>query len=81
VELNFKTQNFSAVLPETHDIYTILKYLALVAPDIGARRLTPDETEDFQVIFTADPARLESLGWDARPGRRILGPDELPIAH
>ena len=34
-QVRFRTQEFDVSLPEEGDIYTILKYLALVIPDEG----------------------------------------------
>ena len=77
VEVRFRTQELDLSLPEEGDIYTLLKYLALVSPMRGKPPLAPDETGSFQIVFTAQPDRMESLGWDLGDSRtsRLLGPD------
>jgi len=77
VEVRFRTQELDLSLPEQGDIYTLLKYLALVSPMRGKPPLAPDEAGNFQIVFTAQPERMESLGWDAGDSRtsRLVGPD------
>jgi len=65
-------------VPSEGDVYTILKYLALVARRPGAQPVAPDETQQYQVVFSADPARMAALGWGGRAGHRgakLLGLD------
>jgi uncharacterized protein (DUF58 family) len=82
VEVRFRTQELDLSLPEEGDIYTLLKYLALVSPMRGKPPLAPDETGSFQIVFTAQPGRMESLGWDVGDSRtsRLLGPDAFKPA-
>jgi uncharacterized protein (DUF58 family) len=77
VEVRFRTQELDLSLPEEGDIYTLLRYLALVSPLRGKPPLAPDETGSFQIVFTAQPGRMEALGWDVGDSRtsRLLGPD------
>lgn len=71
----FRSQDFEIRLPEEGDIYTILKYLALVYPLRGRVAGPPVEEYSFQVAFTADPDRFADLGWNPAG---LLGPDALP---
>jgi uncharacterized protein (DUF58 family) len=82
VEVRFRTQELDLSLPEEGDIYTLLKYLALVSPMRGKPPLAPDETGSFQIVFTAQPGRMESLGWDVGDSRtsRLLCPDAFKPA-
>jgi uncharacterized protein (DUF58 family) len=82
VEVRFRTQELDLSLPEEGDIYTLLKYLALVSPLRGKPPLTPDETGSFQIVLTTQPDRLESLGWDVGDSRasRLLGPDAFKLS-
>jgi uncharacterized protein (DUF58 family) len=76
-QLRFQTQDFDVTLPEEGDIYTILKYLALVNPRKGRPPAAPDDASSFHIVFTADPERMVALGWgvsEAR-GARLLGLD------
>ena len=72
--VRLKTQEFDVTLPEPGDIYTILKYLALVSPMRGRPPAGPDESGSFQIVFTANPDRIAALGWGKREGAgaRIL---------
>ena len=74
--VRLKTQEFDVTLPEPGDIYTILKYLALVSPMRGKLSEGPDETGSFQIVFTAHPGRMSELGWGKAEGAgaRLLGP-------
>lgn len=74
--LRFITQDVDWRLPEEVDVYTILRYLALVEPAIGKSLPAPHDRDTFQVIFSAAPARLEKDGWELEEGTvRVLGPD------
>jgi uncharacterized protein (DUF58 family) len=77
IRVRLKTQEFDVTLPEPGDIYTILKYLALVSPMRGRAPVGPDEPGSFQIVFTAYPDRISALGWGKREvaGARILSPD------
>jgi len=73
--LRLCTQNFDGRLPEEIDVYTILKYLAVVGPLRGKPLPAPDERDVFQIVFSASPERLAEAGWTL-DGRnvRVLGP-------
>ncbi len=77
VEVRLRTQELDLSLPEDGNIYALLKYLALVSPLRGKPPAAPEETGSFQIVFTAQPGRMESLGWDVSDRRtsRVLGPD------
>ncbi len=82
--VRLKTQEFDVTLPEPGDIYTILKYLALVSPMRGRSPVGPDEPGSFQIVFTAHAERMSALGWGKREGAgaRILSPDSWnPVAE
>jgi uncharacterized protein (DUF58 family) len=70
------TQEFDITTPEGGDIYTILKYLALVSPMRGKPSVGPDDTTSYQVVFTANEKRTAELGWGAQKGMGgvVLGP-------
>ena len=78
-QLRFQTQEFDVTLPEEGDIYTILKYLALVNPRRGRPPAAPDDAQSFHIVFSADPERMVALGWGMGESRgaRLLGPDPL----
>ncbi len=61
--LRFSTQQFAAHLPEQGDVYTILKYLALVKPVRGKLAPPPDDQHGFQVVISVAPDRLADSGW------------------
>lgn len=76
-QVRFCTQEFDVSLPDEGDIYTILKYLALVSPLKGKAPAAPDDSSSYQLIFTSNPQRMASLGWGAgdERGSRMLGLD------
>jgi uncharacterized protein (DUF58 family) len=72
VHIRFRTQELDVSLPEEGSIHTILKYLALVSPLQGKPLEALADAVSFQVVFSANPARLESPGWVSS---RVVGPD------
>jgi uncharacterized protein (DUF58 family) len=62
--VRMRTQAFDASIPEQGDVYTILKYLALVAPLPGRPPVVPDDDKSFALVFTSSPARMLDAGWD-----------------
>ncbi len=67
--VRFRTQAVDLRVPEEHDVYAILRYLALVAPQAGS---APDPSHDpsmVQVYFTARP--------ESRPEVRVVSPADL----
>jgi hypothetical protein len=65
--------------PEEGDIYSILKYLALVSPLRGKAPAAPDDPSSFQIVFSANPQRMSTLGWGVERGARMLGPDAFSL--
>jgi uncharacterized protein (DUF58 family) len=78
--VRFQTQEFDLSMPGEGDIYTILKYLALVSPRRGKTPAAPDDPASFHVVFSANVQRMLALGWGAGESRgaRLLGIEELP---
>ncbi len=70
--IHFRTQDFDHRLPEECDVYTILKYLALVSSRPGKAALTPHDNTSFRLVLTTSPDRVLDAGWD---GARVLGLD------
>jgi uncharacterized protein (DUF58 family) len=74
VGIHFRTQEFDFRLPEEGDIYTILKYLALVTSRAGKPPEAPADETSFPIVLTASPQRFSEPGWAPA---RIIGPDFL----
>jgi uncharacterized protein (DUF58 family) len=74
--VRFRTQEFDFRLPEEGDIYTILRFLALVQPLAGRVAGSPIDETSFQIVFTAEPRKFADLGWDPAG---LLGPDVFPV--
>src|SRR3984893_14269661 len=72
-----QTQEFQIRVPEEADVYTILKYLALVSPLRGKAPEPPIDEQSFQIVFSSDPNAIEAAGWSParllRPGDPHLG--------
>ena len=81
--VRFSTPQFELRLPEEGDIYTILKYLALVAPVRGKTVPPPDDQQSFQVVISAAPERLAESGWATAGsgGAFIVDPGGFVPAH
>ncbi|MFN3325294.1 MAG: DUF58 domain-containing protein [Bryobacteraceae bacterium] len=74
--IHFRTQNFALRLPEDGDVYTMLKYLAVVAPLQGRMPGAPNDEPGVQLAFTPSPELMHDAGWQ---NARLLGPgDFLP---
>lgn len=80
--VRMRTQAFDASIPEQGDVYTILKYLALVQPLPGRPPVVPDDEKSFALVFTSSPVRMLEAGWDrarlfnlAAPGTGSEGQD------
>ena len=80
--LRFSTQQFTLRLPEEGDVYTILKYLALVSPARGKLAPSPDDRQGFQVVISAAPERLAESGWATAGGGNafVIDPARLVTA-
>lgn len=72
--VRFRTQEFDLAVPAEGDVYTILKYLALVERRPGCGAIKPSDEESFPVVFTPDPARFDDAG---RHGALVLTSDRL----
>ncbi|MBV9505613.1 MAG: DUF58 domain-containing protein, partial [Acidobacteriia bacterium] len=66
----FRSQGFAVRQPLEGDIYTILKYLALVYPQRGDAPEGPLEDSSYKMVLTTAPGRFREAGW---LGARILG--------
>ena len=76
VSIHFRSQGFDFRQPEDGDIYTILRYLALVYPQAVNNPEPPLDETSYQIVFTPSPRLFGEAGW---AGARVLGPDELPV--
>jgi uncharacterized protein (DUF58 family) len=74
--IHFRSNGYQFRQPQDGDIYTILKYLALVYPQGGNAPEPPIDETSYKVVFTTCPRRFLDTGW---MGARVLGPDVLPI--
>jgi len=72
----FRSNGFLFRQPEEGDIYTILKYLALVYPHAAGTTEGPLDDTSYRVIFTRQPRRFMDAGW---LGARVLTPENLPL--
>src|SRR5260370_368551 len=83
-EIRFQTQDFQVRVPEEGDVYTILRYLALVYPLQGKAPEPPIDEQSFQIVFSADPSALDAAGWTPnrllRPAHPVLAGDH-PHPH
>lgn len=74
--IHFRSNGYTFRQPEEGDIYTILKYLALVYPQGASAPEGPIEESSYKLVFTANPAKFTASGWmDAR----ILSPGNLSV--
>ena len=77
--VRFCTQEVDWQLPEEADVYTILKYLALVRPRPGKPLAASHDRNVFQIIFSASPQRLPEDGWELGGSNvRLLSPESAP---
>jgi len=70
--IQFRSQQFDLRVPEEGDVYTILKYLALVFPQAGKIPENPVDEGSFQIVLSAAPDRFRDSGWTPA---HLLGPD------
>jgi len=73
--LRFLTQEIDISVPETGDVYTILRYLATVSPASIRHRVSPGGETSCKIVFTArrEDAFAEA-GWSQA---RFIRPDAL----
>jgi uncharacterized protein (DUF58 family) len=74
VGIHFRTQDLDFRLPEEGDIYTILKYLAVVAAKAGKPPEAPADEVSYPIVLTAAPSRFSDPSWGPA---RIIGPEVL----
>jgi hypothetical protein len=74
VGIHFRTQEIDFRLPEEGDIYTILKYLAVVESKAGKPPESPADETSFPIVLTASPQRFGDPAWVAA---RVIGPESL----
>ncbi|MGI8991293.1 MAG: DUF58 domain-containing protein [Bryobacteraceae bacterium] len=72
--LRFRSQQCDIRLPEEGDVYTILRFLALVSPRKGSLPEQPADESNLQIVLSAAPRRFLDAGWTPA---RVLGPDDL----
>lgn len=77
------SQNCSIEAASEGAVYTMLKYLALVASTPGLALPAPDEPDSVHILFTARERALSALGWGAHaPGDAyVVGPARLNAAR
>jgi uncharacterized protein (DUF58 family) len=63
ISIQFRSQGFSACVPEDADIYTILRFLAFVQPTIDDRGHPPFNDSSFQILLSFSPQRFLESGW------------------
>jgi len=74
--IHFRSNGFEFRQPEDGDIYTILKYLALVYPQSANTVEAPLDDTSYKIVFTSSPRKFIDAGWMEA---RILAPDVLPL--
>lgn len=75
IAIHFRSNGYDFRQPEDGDIYTILKYLALVYPQRTAATEAPHDDASFKIVFTPSPLKFREAGWLQA---RLLSPDLLP---
>ena len=73
--IHFRSNGYEFRQPEDGDIYTILKYLALVYPQRVDAPEGPLNDASYKIVFTPTPRAFRDAGWMQA---RLLGPDVLP---
>jgi uncharacterized protein (DUF58 family) len=74
--IHFRSNGYEFRQPEDGDIYTILKYLALVYPQRAGTPQGPLNDASFKIVFTPSPGAFRDAGW---LHARLLDPDVLPV--
>ena len=74
--IHFRSNGYEFRQPEDGDIYTILKYLALVYPQRADAPEAPLDDTSYKIVFTPSPRAFRDAGWMQA---RMLGPDVLPV--
>ena len=74
--VRFCTQEVDWQIPEAADVYTILRYLAIVSPRRGKPLAPSNERNIFQIVFSASPQVLAEAGWELNSNNtRLLTPE------
>jgi uncharacterized protein (DUF58 family) len=76
IAVRFRSSGYFFRQPEDGDIYTILKYLALVYPQKTSAPEAPHDDAAFKIVFTPSPRSFLETGW---LHARLLSPDVLPV--
>ncbi|HUI56917.1 MAG TPA: DUF58 domain-containing protein [Bryobacteraceae bacterium] len=74
--IHFRSNGISIRQPEDGDIYTILKYLALVYPQSANAPEAPLDDTSYKIVFTPSARKFADAGWMEA---RMLGPDTLSV--
>jgi uncharacterized protein (DUF58 family) len=74
IAIHFRSQGFEFRQPEDGEIYSILKYLALVYPQRMTHAEGPRDESSYKVVITPSPRRFIEAGW---LGARFVGPEGL----
>jgi uncharacterized protein (DUF58 family) len=73
--VRFCTQEVDWQLPEEADVYTILKYLAVVSIRPGRPLADSSDRKVFQIVFSASPQHLAEAGWELGASNvRLIAP-------
>jgi uncharacterized protein (DUF58 family) len=75
VRVRLVTQEHDVTTADPGDIYTMLKYLALVNPRTARPQVVPDDTNSYQIILSLNPDLIAANGWRIQQltGGRLLG--------
>jgi uncharacterized protein (DUF58 family) len=76
IAIHFRSNGYLFRQPEDGDIYTILKYLALVYPQRSESTEGPHDDASFKIVFTSSPRSFVDAGWRHA---RLLSPEVLPV--
>ncbi len=63
VTFHFRTQGYSRRVPGESDVYTILKFLALVTAVSHGPLDPPHDESSLQIVISQTPTAAEALGW------------------
>ena len=73
--IRFRTQEMDVILPNETSVYSVLRYLATVAPLHGKPVTPPDEDDVFHLVFSLRVDAFSALGWASRENGQIIGMD------
>ncbi len=72
--LVLRSQRYVARVPEDADVYDLLKFLALAAPDSGSLADSFQDEPAIRILLSTNPERLAESGWEPT---HVIGDDEL----